>query len=151
MTLACAYMLGPQTAQSSEPVTNLKTGPIWAFAIHGGAAGFTRETWDQFEKKTGASQEQYKSVLAEAMQAGADVLKKNGSALDAVESAIVILEDSPLFNAGKGAVFNAKGGHELDASIMDGTTLNAGAVAGVTTVKNPIKAARQVMDHSKHV
>ena len=93
MTLACAYMLGPQTAQSSEPVANLKTGPIWAFAIHGGAAGFTRETWDQFEKKTGASQEQYRAVLTEALHAGAAVLKENGNALDAVETAIVILED----------------------------------------------------------
>jgi len=149
--LVFACLLGMQTAQPKESATNLKVEPVWALAIHGGAAGFTRETWDDFEKKTGASQELYRAVLTEALHAGSAVLKENGNALDAVEAAIVILEDSPLFNAGKGAVFNAKGGHELDASIMDGTTLNAGAVAGVTTVKNPIKAARQVMDHSKHV
>ena len=79
------------------------------------------------------------------------VLDGGGSSLDAVEAAIVVMEDSPLFNAGKGAVFNSKGEHELDASIMEGSGLKAGAVAGVQGVKNPIRAARLVMEKSPHV
>src|SRR5439155_7467581 len=79
------------------------------------------------------------------------ILAKGGTSLDAVEAAIRVLEDSPLFNAGKGAVFTHEGKNELDASIMDGKTLKAGAVAGVTIIKNPISAARAVMEKSKHV
>jgi len=93
----------------------------------------------------------YKERLEAALLAGAEILKNGGSSLDAVETAIRLLEDSPLFNAGKGAVFNADGVNELDASIMDGKTMNAGAVANVTTIKNPISAARKVMDESPHV
>ena len=79
------------------------------------------------------------------------MLTAGGSALDAVTAAVVVLEESPWFNAGKGAVFNAEGRHELDASIMEGHTRRAGAVAGVTTVRNPIRLARAVMEHSPHV
>jgi beta-aspartyl-peptidase (threonine type) len=93
----------------------------------------------------------YRGVLAEAAKAGAAVLRRGGVALDAVEAAIHFLEDDPLFNAGRGAVFTAEGCVELDAAIMDGATLEAGAVAGVTHVKNPISAARRVMERSPHV
>jgi beta-aspartyl-peptidase (threonine type) len=89
--------------------------------------------------------------LQNALNTGNDVLKKGGTALDAVEATIKILEDDSLFNAGKGAVFTNEGKNELDASIMDGKTLKAGAVAGVTNIKNPITAARAVMDKSEHV
>jgi len=89
--------------------------------------------------------------MKEALQVGYAVLKNGGKSLDAVEHTIKVLEDSPLFNAGKGAVFTNKETNELDASIMDGSTLDAGAVAGVTKVRNPIEAARKVMENSPHV
>ena len=92
-----------------------------------------------------------KAALTEALDAGYGVLESGGSALDAVTAAVVSLEDAPQFNAGKGAVFTRDGRNELDASIMDGATKNAGAVAGVTKVKNPIKLARAVMENSRHV
>ncbi|MBU4569344.1 MAG: isoaspartyl peptidase/L-asparaginase, partial [Alphaproteobacteria bacterium] len=89
--------------------------------------------------------------LNEALEAGARVLSSGGEAIDAVEAAVLVMEDNPLFNAGHGAVFTADARHELDAAIMDGRDRNAGAVAGVMRVKNPIKAARAVMDKSEHV
>lgn len=93
----------------------------------------------------------YKQKLKDALNAGYSVLKSGGSSLDAVEVAVKVLEDSPLFNAGKGSVFTAEGTNEMDASIMEGKTLKAGSVAGVTTIKNPISAARKVMEKSPHV
>jgi beta-aspartyl-peptidase (threonine type) len=96
-------------------------------------------------------EQQYRAKLSEALLAGHAVLAKGGAALDAVESTIKILEDSPLFNAGKGAVFTHDGRNELDASIMDGKTRKAGAVAGVTIVRHPISAARAVMEKTTHV
>lgn len=113
--------------------------------VHGGAGALEKGRY------TEAQEAEYKAKLAEALNAGYAVLEGGGSALDAVEATIVILEDSPLFNAGKGAVFTREGKNELDASIMDGATLNAGAVAGVTQVKNPIRLARKVMENSAHV
>src|SRR6185503_12209443 len=94
---------------------------------------------------------EYRAALTEALGAGYHVLRDGGASLDAVSAAIVILEDNPLFNAGRGAVFTADGVNSLDAAIMDGTTLRAGAVAGVTDVKNPIVLARLVMEKSPHV
>jgi len=94
---------------------------------------------------------EYEAVLNQALSEGYSSLEKNEKALDAIEKVIVILEDSPLFNAGRGAVFTNNETNELDAAIMDGSNLNAGAVAGITTVKNPIKLARAVMDKSQHV
>jgi L-asparaginase / beta-aspartyl-peptidase len=111
--------------------------------IHGGAGNITKANLPDSNL--------YKEKLEEALKKALDTLSKGGTSLDAVEVAIRILEDSPLFNAGKGAVFNDEGKNELDASIMDGKTLKAGAVAGVTTIKNPITAARTVMEKSKHV
>ena len=117
----------------------------YAIAIHGGAGTITRASMTPERERA------YRAKLAEALEAGKAVLASGGSALDAVEAAIVVMEDSPLFNAGKGAVFTADGRNELDASIMDGRTRNAGAVAAVTHVKNPIRLARQVMERSPHV
>lgn len=116
-----------------------------ALAVHGGAGTILpKELTPQRERA-------YKEALAMAVSAGHAVLKGGGAALDAVQAAVVVLEDTPLFNAGRGAVFNADGQHELDASLMNGADLRAGAVAGVQNVKNPIVLARRVMDHSDHV
>ncbi|MBB5519735.1 isoaspartyl peptidase/L-asparaginase family protein [Amphiplicatus metriothermophilus] len=120
-------------------------GPPLTILVHGGAGAMEKGRYTPEEEAA------YKAKLTEALEAGYAVLERGGSALDAVETAIVILEDSPLFNAGKGAVFTRDGRNELDASIMDGATLNAGAVAGVTRVRNPIRLARAVMEKSAHV
>src|SRR6185437_1829674 len=93
----------------------------------------------------------YREAMAQALEAGSGVLKAGGSALDAVETVIKRMEDDPLFNAGRGAVFTAEGRNELDAAIMDGRTLSAGAVAGVTRTRYPISLARRVMEQSPHV
>ncbi len=100
---------------------------------------------------TPENEKAYTDALNEALEKGSAILNKGGSALDAVEASIRLLEDNPLFNAGKGAVFTNDGKNELDASIMNGKTLEAGAVAGVTTIKNPVSAARAVMEKSAHV
>ena len=116
-----------------------------AIVVHGGAGTILKKNMsDEKEKK-------YKSKLEEAIRAGYQVLQNGGTSLDAVEQTIIILEDSPLFNAGKGAVFTHDKRNELDASIMEGSNLKAGAVAGVTHIKNPIRAARAVMEKSDHV
>ncbi len=120
-------------------------GPGVALVIHGGAGTITREIM------TPDLERQYRDKLSEALATGHAILREGGSALDAVEATVRLLEDSPLFNAGKGAVFSAEGKNELDASIMDGSTLAAGAVAGVTRIKNPITAARAVMERTPHV
>jgi len=117
----------------------------WAIVLHGGAGVIERATMDP---KTEAD---YRASLTEAIEAGAKLLDRGGSSLDAVEASIRILEDNPLFNAGRGAVFTAAGKNELDAAIMDGATLNAGAVAGVTRTRHPISLARAVMEKSPHV
>lgn len=116
-----------------------------AIAIHGGAGTIKKENLTPELEKA------YHETLDKALEAGYAVLEKGGTSLDAIETAIKILEDSPLFNAGKGAVFANNGKNELDAAVMDGKTGKAGAVAGVTNVKNPILAARAVMEKSEHV
>lgn len=113
--------------------------------VHGGAGTILRENM------TAERERQYRETLTTAIRAGFDVLNEGGRSLDAVVAVITRLEDSPLFNAGKGAVFTNAGTNELDASIMDGRTGNAGAVAGVTRIKNPIVLARLVMEESPHV
>ena len=100
---------------------------------------------------TAEKEAEYHKKLREALDSGFAILEKGGKSVEAVIATIKILEDSPLFNAGKGAVFTHDGRNELDASIMDGSNLMAGAVAGVTTIKNPIAAAHAVMTESKHV
>ncbi len=93
----------------------------------------------------------YLDKLQEALDSGEAILKSGGTSLDAVTAAVIVMEDSPLFNAGKGSVFSETGENEMDAAIMNGKDLSAGAVAGVRTIKNPILAARKVMEESKHV
>lgn len=117
----------------------------YAIAIHGGAGYITKDNISEVKA------EKYRAKLNEALEAGERVLKEGGKAVDAVTAAIQIMENSPLFNAGKGAVFTYDEKNELDASIMDGKTKNAGAVAGVTMIKNPILGAKAVMEQSKHV
>jgi L-asparaginase / beta-aspartyl-peptidase len=119
--------------------------PPFGLVIHGGAGVIVRE------KLSPSAETEYRAALQRSLDAGYAVLAAGGSALDAVIAAIKPLEDSPLFNAGKGAVLNADGRCELDASIMDGRTLGAGAIAGVQRVKNPILLARAVMEKSPHV
>ncbi len=114
-------------------------------AIHGGAGAMSRAAMSP-EKE-----QEYLQALRAIVQAGQAVLAGGGSALDAVTEAVRLLEDCPLFNAGHGAVFTSAGTHELDASIMDGATLRSGAIANVDCVRNPVLAARRVMEHSKHV
>ncbi|MBG3090094.1 isoaspartyl peptidase/L-asparaginase [Proteus terrae] len=113
--------------------------------IHGGAGTITKDTITPEQEK------EYKEKLTEALNAGYAVLNSGGTSIEAVQKSINVMEDSPLFNAGKGAVFTHDGRNELDASIMDGKTRKAGAVAGVTTIKNPINAAIAVMEKSPHV
>ncbi len=116
-----------------------------AIAVHGGAG-----TLDPAQM-TPEKEQAYRNALQLAVRRGHAVLSGGGSALDAVETAVRVLEDSPLFNAGRGSVFNAEGKHEMDAAIMEGSALRAGAVAGVSNVKNPISLARRVMENSGHV
>jgi beta-aspartyl-peptidase (threonine type) len=117
----------------------------WALAIHGGAGTIERASLSSERERA------YRTSMSAALEAGAAVLRRGGSSLDAVEATIRLLEDDPLFNAGRGAVFTADGRNELDASIMDGSTRKAGAVAGVTRTRNPISLARAVMEKSRHV
>lgn len=117
----------------------------FSIAIHGGAGTILKE------EMTFDLEEAYKNGLTEAMNAGYAVLENGGTALNAVKAAVVVLEDNPLFNAGKGAVFTKKGLNEMDAAIMDGSTLEAGAIAGVRNIRNPVELAEEVMLHSGHV
>jgi len=117
----------------------------YLIAIHGGAGTILRSKMSTEAEKT------YLSALEDALEAGHSILRSGGSALDAVVHATVLLEDCPLFNAGRGSVFTHDGFHEMDASVMDGKTLKAGAVSGVHNVKNPVLLARQIMENSEHV
>ncbi|HEU5137175.1 MAG TPA: isoaspartyl peptidase/L-asparaginase [Steroidobacteraceae bacterium] len=118
---------------------------MYAIAIHGGAGTLSGS-------ETSAAQEQaYRESLGTALDAGYAVLERGGPSLDAAIAAVCVLEDDPLFNAGRGAVLTRDGAAELDASVMDGRTLKAGAVTGLKHVKNPVALARRVMDHSPHV
>jgi beta-aspartyl-peptidase (threonine type) len=117
----------------------------FSLAIHGGAGTITRSSM------TSDKEQKYLQALDNALKAGETILKNGGTSLDAVSAAVQNLEDCPLFNAGKGSVFTNSGGHEMDASIMDGRDLSAGAVAGVRSVKNPVLLARAIMEKSEHV
>ena len=135
-TIAAALLFFTAMTTQAKPV---------AIVIHAGAGRIDRDSFTPEHERL------YHATLEQSLRAGHAILKGGGSALDAVEAATVIMEDAPVFNAGKGAVFTAEGKNELDASIMDGRALQAGAVGGVTTVKNPIRAARAVMEKSPHV
>jgi len=132
------------TRQQEDPNTSELVHDV-VFALHGGAGTIRREDL------TPDLERQYREALTRAVRAGFDTVRRGGSSIDAVEAAIVVLEDSPLFNAGKGAVFTTDAGHELDASIMDGRSLDTGAVTGVRHIKNPISLARDLMQNSRHV
>jgi len=119
------------------------TRPV--IAIHGGPGTIRRGGM------TSGEAQRYRTVLEQALRTGYEILKADGSSLDAVIAAVVVMEDSPLFNAGRGAVYNTDAGHELDAAVMDGATLRAGAVTCVRRIRNPVLAARAVMERSPHV
>ena len=134
------------SSDKSEDVTSEDAGqPNFGIVLHGGAGTILKENMSDSMELA------YRQKLEEAIRTGHQILEEGGTALEAVQRTINILEDSPLFNAGKGAVFTNEGTNELDASVMDGSDLNAGAVAGVRTVKNPIDLAIEVMKNSPHV
>ncbi len=145
MSLLLWAVIACEPDKKSEPGMNTETNPAVTLVIHGGAGTIRRENMSP------EREEAYRAALRKALDTGYEVLSSGGKSVDAVIAAIAVLEDSPLFNAGKGAVFTYAGKNELDASIMDGSNLKAGAVAGVTTIKNPIKAAYAVMTESEHV
>jgi len=149
---AAALLLSNGWAVAQEEATPREEGATpreeavrWAIAVHGGAGNARPEDVDSERERA------WREGLAAALATGGEILAAGGSALSAVEAAVRILEDSPHFNAGKGAVFTHDGRNELDASIMDGASLNSGAVAAVHHVKNPIGLARRVMEASPHV
>lgn len=126
-------------------MTAAGAGPRWAIVVHGGAGVIER-------KELSAEQERaYRDSMRKVTESGAKLLAAGKPALDVIEATIGLMEDDPLFNAGRGAVFTAQGRNELDAAIMDGKTLKAGSVAGVTHTRHPISLARRVMDASPHV
>lgn len=136
---AAAALLAGCAASPATP-----TPKTFAIAIHGGAGTLSKNTPPERRKE-------YEDALAAALRYGRDRLALGDSALDVCEGVVRILEDDPRFNAGKGAVYNEQGQHELDASIMDGSTLQCGAVAGVRTVRHPVSLARLVMEKTRHV
>ena len=138
--LLSGLIAGSLTAAHAQQATH-----HWAIVIHGGAGVIERSALGP------KAEANYRASLEQAIGTGAKVLEQGGSSLDAVEATIKFLEDDPLFNAGRGAVFTAEGKNELDSSIMDGATLKAGAVAGVTHTRHPISLARAVMEKSPHV
>lgn len=152
-TLTIFLFISCKNEQKTEQTATNKTTPTsktpkekgFAIVIHGGAGTIKKANITPEQEKA------YRAKLQEALDTGYKILENGGTSLDAIQKTINVMEDSPLFNAGKGAVFNSAGEHELDASIMDGKTLNTGAVAGVKRIKNPINAARIVMDSTRHV
>ncbi|TRO67462.1 isoaspartyl peptidase/L-asparaginase family protein [Christiangramia sabulilitoris] len=133
------------SANQPEIATQEDSLPDFGIVLHGGAGNIKKENMSD------SLEQAYKIKLEEAIRTGHEILANGGTALEAVQRTINIMEDSPLFNSAKGAVFTNEGKNELDASIMEGKTLNAGAVAGVTNVKNPINLAYEVMVNSEHV
>ncbi len=137
---ACSLLLATGLFAASKPAE-----PRYVLVIHGGAGTILKKNMSP------AMEAAYKAALKQALEAGYAQLKAGKPSMDAVEAAVRVMEDSPLFNAGKGAVFTHDGRNELDAAVMDGRTLAAGSVAGVTTIRNPVGAARAVMEKSQHV
>ena len=139
----------PVAPESNKPELanpdQTQPGQHWAIAIHGGAG---ESEWEHMDAATAAA---YHDSLAKALAAGSAVLKKHGKALDAVTAAVKVLEDDPLFNAGRGSAFAADGKNEMDAALMDGATLSAGSVASVQFTRHPIDLARAVMEHTPYV
>ncbi len=136
---------GNEASEKSTVLQDKKSRPAYAMVIHGGAGTIKRENM------TAEKEAAFRKALKGALEVGQGILSKGGSSIDAVEKVINYMEDIPLFNAGKGAVFTNNEENELDASIMNGADLNAGAVGGVKIIKNPISAARAVLEKSDHV
>jgi beta-aspartyl-peptidase (threonine type) len=149
IAICCGLVFNFSSCANKDKSNNAEqptsTEQKFAIVIHGGAGGIKREYFTEEQIKA------YEEKLQEALDAGYKILENGGISLDAIQAAINVMEDSPLFNAGKGAVYNSDGNQEMDAAIMDGASLNSGAVAGVNHIKNPILAARIVMDSSSHV
>jgi beta-aspartyl-peptidase (threonine type) len=145
LSLAALLFALPLLARAQLPLVTQAPAGKWAIVMHGGAGVIERKSMTPQREKD------YRAGMDEAIHAAAKVLDANGSAVDAVDAGLRVLEDNPLFNAGKGAVFTADGRNELDAAIMDGKTMQAGAVAEVTRTKNPISLAKAVMLKSPHV
>ncbi|ATB29402.1 isoaspartyl peptidase/L-asparaginase family protein [Melittangium boletus] len=148
LPLGCATSLVTQKEEERRlraPEDSTRPAPRWGLVIHGGAGVISRESLSP-EREAAV-----RAALTESLQAGHAVLARGGTSVEAVTAAIRVLEDSPYFNAGKGAVFTHEGKNELDAAIMNGRTREAGAVAGLRHVKNPITLARAVMEKSPHV
>ena len=144
--LICGLLASAALAEAQQfgRISSMKENKI-GLVVHGGAGTMERG------KMTPEREREYRVGIESALRAGWDVLERGGSSMDATEAAVRVFEDDPLFNAGKGSVFSAAGINEMDAAIMDGKTLKAGAVAGVRHIKNPITLARLVMDRSPHV
>ena len=140
----CILLAMTALASFSKAADKAPPKPEFVIAIHGGAGV-------EPDKLTDTEKQQYHESLAKALDVGRTILSEGGTSLDAVEKTVRVMEDDPLFNAGRGAVFNSAGQHELDASIMDGATHQGGGVAGLSTVKNPISLARLVMTETRHV
>ena len=147
LILACISMIFGMACQSTEKTESKTPGevPKYAMVIHGGAGVIQKENMSD-EKE-----EAYRQSLSNALEIGENILKSGGSSLEAVEKVIMFLENDSLYNAGKGAVFTSDERNELDASVMRGSDLQAGAVGGITNIKNPIQAAIAVMEKSDHV
>lgn len=139
------FILSILIITTSCEYSHTSSTPDYVLVIHGGAGTILKKNMTPEKEK------QYLEKLNEALSIGSEILKSGGTSLDAVTKTIMAMENSPLFNAGKGAVFTAEGVNEMDASIMDGRDLNAGAISGVRHIKNPILAARAVMEDTKHV
>lgn len=144
LTITSGILIFSLLAWGCEETNSSQTQKEWALALHGGAGTISQDLPDTIRQ-------QYYDGLEQALAIGADVLRNGGSALDAVEATVRDLEDNPLFNAGRGSVFTSEGKHELDAAIMDGSTLAAGALTGLTTVRHPITLARHVKENSRHI
>lgn len=144
LPLLLGVLLMTANASAAQPAPD-EERPAWRLVIHGGAGVIERS------RLSPAQDAAIRAALDQALAAGSAVLARGGSALDAVEAAVRVLEDDPHFNAGRGSVFTYQGTIEMDASIMDGSNRNAGAVTGVTATRNPISLARRVMEHSPHV
>lgn len=145
VALCIASCQAPQHDNPGEPIASEPDKPEWSLAIHGGAGHFDTEVLSEEQQAA------YRSSLQDALEVGGSVLEQGGSAVDAVVATIETLEDDSLFNAGRGAVLTYEGKHELDASIMDGSDRNCGAITGLTGYRHPIAVARQVMTESEHV
>src|SRR5688572_17205945 len=139
----CLIIVSLTSCKRMQTVRGLD--PEYVLVIHGGAGVINRETMDD------KTEDAYRSAMDQALTVGEKILSEGGTSLDAVEAVVSWLEDNPLFNAGKGSVFTYEGRNEMDASIMNGVDLSAGAVGGVMHVKNPIRLARAVMEKSPHV